>query len=341
MAATAMMSRPWHPRGRPAAPTAHVATRYSSCIAPCYTGSMSYQLDLARPLGDAIRAVVVEQTRQALADITDRQHTVAWRVHELRKHCKKTRALFRLIRPGFPDYKAANRLYRDTARLVAPHRDARVLANLAEHLSGDFAQDPVAHWFDFQAELAQQMASEPLHDVARMLRTALARADEWRWGEVKPKHVLKGLGNNLAVVYERSDRVSKNTSGKKAHEWRKCVKDHWYQLRLLRDVLPERDRRSIEPFGDLGELIGDAHDRDVFVERLDELPGFLENSRWTEQLEQTAVHERKALQADAVRLAGTLLSGSGKGLIKRVKKRWAKLGKEDGNKPSLKIVSST
>ena len=302
---------------------------------------MSYRLDLSRPLGDAIRAVVIEQTRQALADIINREHTVAWRVHELRKHCKKTRALLRLIRPGFPDFEAANRLYRDTARLVAPHRDARVLADLGEHLSSDFAQDPVAHWFDFQAELAQQVASEPLQDVSRMLRMALAQADEWRWGEVKQKHVLQGLENNLAIVYERSDRVSRNTSGKKAHEWRKCVKDHWYQLRLLRDALGEKDRRTIDPFGDLGELIGDAHDRDVFVERLDDLPAFLEDSRWTEQLEQTAIHERKSLQAEAVRLAEVLLAGSGKGLVKRVRKRWAKLQDSSGQSPTpdLRVVS--
>ncbi len=302
---------------------------------------MAYKLDLTRPLGDALRAVVIEQTRQALSDITNREHTVAWRVHEIRKHCKKNRALFRMIRPGFPDYKAANKLYRDTARLVAPHRDARVLADLGEHLSSDFAQDPVAHWYDFQAELAQQVALDPLQDVARMLRTALAQAEKWRWDAVTPKHVMKGMSNNLAVVYERSDRVSRSTSGKKAHEWRKCVKDHWYQLRLMRDALPEKDRRRIEQFGDLGELIGDAHDRDVFVERLDELPAFLEQTSWANQLEQTAIHERKALQADAVRLAENVLTGSRKKFTQRVAKRWSRIRKgQEADKPSLTVVSS-
>ena len=119
------------------------------------------------------------------------------------------------------------------------------------------------------------------------------------------------------------------------------MKDHWYQLRLLHDALGEKDRRTIDPFGDLGELIGDAHDRDVFVERLDDLPAFLEDSRWTEQLEQTAIHERKSLQAEAVRLAEVLLAGSGKGLVKRVRKRWAKLQDSSGQSPTpdLRVVS--
>ena len=297
---------------------------------------MTYRLDTSLPLGDAVKAVAVEQTTRALEAITNREETVAWRIHELRKCCKKTRALFRLVRSGFPAYRDANRLYRDTARIVAPHRDARVMAILAEHLSADIFHDPVAHWFDFQAEIAEQVSPEPLSDVGLMLRNALVQLGHWQFDEIRREDVLEGFAKTLKVVHTRSDSISAKSKSEKAHEWRKCVKDHWYHLRLLRDVLPIRDRGRIAAFGDLGELIGDAHDRAVFVDRLKRLPVYLADTRWSDALGDTAKRERKALQADAIKLATPLLEGSGKGFVKRVGRKWKKL---DGNQTeTVKLV---
>lgn len=300
---------------------------------------MTYRLDISLPLGDAVRQVAREQTTQALEAITDREQTVAWRIHELRKCCKKTRALLRLVRSSFPDYKQANRLYRDTARLVSPHRDARVMATLAEHLSADIHHDPVAHWFDFQAELAEQVSPEPLHGVALMLRNALVLLGEWRVDAIRREDILEGFAQNLKIVHKRSDSITAKSKNEKAHEWRKCVKDHWYHLRLLHNVLPIRDKGRVAAFNDLGELIGDAHDRAVFVDRLETLPVYLLDSKWAGALEETATHERKALQADAIKLAAPLLKGSGKGLVRRVGKTWKKGDERELELPSLKSVS--
>ena len=287
---------------------------------------MSYRLDTSIPIGDAARQVAQEQTQRALEAVSDRSQTAAWRIHELRKCCKKTRSLFRLVRSGFPDYKAANRLYRDTARLVSPHRDARVMASLAEHLSPDIYHDPVAHWFDFHAELAEQVSTQPLHESAALLRDALAQLEGWSFDEIRRKDVLEGFARTLKALRKQSDSIIQKPKKSKAHEWRKCVKNHWYQLRLLSDVLPESDKGRVVAFGDLAELIGDAHDRVVFVDRLDSLPVYLAGTSWTAALGKTATRERKALQGDAINLAAPLLEDPGKGLVRRVRKSWKKRG---------------
>ncbi len=210
------------------------------------------------------------------------------------------------------------------------------MATLAEHLSADIHHDPVAHWFDFQAELAAQVSPEPLREVGLMLRNALVLVGEWQFDGVKRKHVLEGFATTLRTVLKQSDAINAKSKDRKAHEWRKCVKDHWYHLRLLHDVLPIRDKGRIAAFNDLGELIGDAQDRAVFVDRLKSLPVYLGQTRWAEALDDTARRERKALRADAMRLASPLLEGSRKALVKRVGKKWKKLN--ENRTETVKLV---
>ena len=91
--------------------------------APCYRSGL--------PPGIAVLRVAVAETTTILDEISDERFTVAARVHSLRKFTKRMRSLFRLVREGFPDFRAANVTLRDTARLVSSHRDARVMATLA------------------------------------------------------------------------------------------------------------------------------------------------------------------------------------------------------------------
>ena len=281
-----------------------------------------YRLDLALPPGMAALRVAVAETTTILAEIADPRFTVAARVHSLRKYTKRLRALFRLIRSGFPDYKEANVTFRDIARQVTSHRDARVMADLVEHLGRSRTIDPVVDWFDLRAESAERLAAGKLLAIAGLLQDALVRFDGWDFGSVTRNDVLDGFRKTFDVVVEQADLVSDESESEEAHEWRKLCKDHWYHLRLLQDALPEKERGKIEGYDRLGDLLGSVHDRDVLMHHLDVLPEFLKETRQAPAIRRAALRERRALQAEAVELAGTLIDEQAKKLVSRIRRKW-------------------
>ena len=67
-----------------------------------------YCLDITLPPGEAARHVAIAETAHILTYVADARLTVGTRVHELRKYTKRLRALFRLIRTGFPHFQQAS-----------------------------------------------------------------------------------------------------------------------------------------------------------------------------------------------------------------------------------------
>ena len=71
---------------------------------------MSYRLDLAAPIPDALHATAVERLEKAAARLRD-DHAAdpVDAVHGARKDLKKARALLRLARPSMPAKATARR----------------------------------------------------------------------------------------------------------------------------------------------------------------------------------------------------------------------------------------
>jgi CHAD domain-containing protein len=281
-----------------------------------------YRLDLALPPGMAALRVVVAETTTILAEIADPRFTVAARVHSLRKTTKRLRALFRLIRSGFPDYKEANATFRDMARLFTSHRDARVMAGLVENLGRSRTADPVVDWFDYRAEAAERLAAGKLQALPGPLQEALVRFDAWDFNSVSRDDVLHGFRKTFDVVVERSDLVNDESESEEAHEWRKLCKDHWYHLRLLQDALPAKERDKIEGYDRLGDLLGSVHDRDVLMHHLEALPEFLKETRQAAAIARAAWRERRAMQAEAVELSASLLDENAGKLASKIRRKW-------------------
>lgn len=281
-----------------------------------------YCLEPALPPGMAVLRVAVAETTTILAELTDSRFTVAARVHALRKFTKRMRSLFRLVRSGFPDFKAANVMLRDIARLVSSHRDARVMAGIVENLGRSRTLDPVVDWFDYRAEAAERLAAGKLTDIADQLQGLLVELDAWDFSEVTVDHVLGGFRETFIIVLERGGLVSDQSDREEAHEWRKCCKDHWYHLRLLHAVLPKQERARIDDYDELCDLLGNVHDRDVLLHHLDGLPDFLGETRQAGAIARGARRERKALQAQAVALAGRLLDAESRKLPGKIRRNW-------------------
>jgi CHAD domain-containing protein len=292
---------------------------------------MSYRIEQPRPLGDEVRRIIGEQIDSALATIdddTDLHETV----HEVRKRCKKIRAVLRLVRPALGDaYARENARYRDAARLVAPLRDAT--ANVETH-------DALVAHFDREVDHGA-MAALRTWLLARRQALIQERPDEERLAEVKQalaegraaleelslrRDGFGAVGAGLARTYARARRglrrVCREPRPEFFHEWRKRAKYHRYHVRLLRGLWPEGLACRRQELHVLTDYLGDEHDltvlRGVLVGE-----GALQDLGATAQFALALIDRRRVqLQAAAVGRGRRLHADKKKALVGRVRAYW-------------------
>lgn len=220
---------------------------------------MAYRLDLEEDLPAAVRAVAVEQLDDAIAQLRDGEDRVT-AIHEARKDLKKLRSLLRLVRTAMPKdaRRRAGGALRDIAASLSGTRDADVmratLAKLGE--TGTFTvvtPDP-----DVPGAIAALERERALVSVWPL--DGLDRA---------------GLATGIAIAYARgrdeyrAARADPTVEG--IHEWRKRVKDLWYQARLLEAAWPPVLAALAEEAHALSDLLGDDHDLAVLAEHREDL----------------------------------------------------------------------
>lgn len=188
-------------------------------------------------------------------------------VHDLRTTCKRLRGLLRLYRKTDKKrIRAMADAIRQVASALSPTRDRDVL------------QAQLAHWFKarkhapvrerLRESLETRDADQPRVRVAELRRKMQKIRQEWL---ALPDALLAA---NIDEALFQS-RLKAEKAGKKAlktlapddlHEWRKRVKDQYYQWDAIAATPVQlRQRAQLKR---LGTLLGDVHDLDVFVEFL-------------------------------------------------------------------------
>jgi CHAD domain-containing protein len=252
-----------------------------------------YRLDLEGDLPAAVRAVAAEQLDDAIAQLRDGEDRVT-AVHEARKDLKKVRSLLRLVRTAMPkdDRRRAGGALRDIAASLAGTRDADVMRETLAKLgaTGTFtvvAQDP-----DVPAAIAGLERERALVSV-------------WPLDGVD----RAALATGLAIAYSRgrdeyrASRADPTVEG--IHEWRKRVKDLWYQARLLEAAWPAVLDALAEEAHTLSDLLGDDHDLGVLAEQMENLAALC--------------HRRRAeLQDEAFALGARLYAEKPKAFARRI-----------------------
>lgn len=256
---------------------------------------------------------------------TSRDHIASGRlprdqlVHELRKNVKKARALLRLVRPGMKDFAAENAALRDAARLIAPLRDADVLAATFDKVAGDLAL-PAQTTSSLRTRLPGRgtgpVDTDALlagHDTA--IAAIAARIRHWKI-EGKGFDALEaGLERSWTSAQKAMKVALKSPDAAALHLWRKRVKDHWYHARLLAPVWPEMMAHHIAAADALGETLGDARDLAALAEALTQIPE-------ARHLHDEALRQEQRLLADATVLGARFLSEPASGLSRRWRGWW-------------------
>lgn len=195
---------------------------------------MAFVLDPGVPLVDAAARVLRDQTEAALraldsADIADG-------VHEARKASKRVRAL--LLAVGAP--RAEVERFRDAAAAIGAARDAEVCREtFAEVFGGEYPGS------------VEPVSGDAL-DRARALLSAAPAVFE-------PAPLVRGIikGYRRARRFFPRDEVP---AAEELHAWRKRVKIHMFQLRLLTPRWPGVVGALVEELDSLGDALGKHHD---------------------------------------------------------------------------------
>lgn len=285
---------------------------------------MSYEIGIEEPVGTAVRRIAREQSDKATSILADRNRPVEWRIHQLRKRCKKLRALVRLVRPRFNGYKTSNARFRDIARALSDERDARIMADLVASLAGahsdrDAACQPLVRWFRLRCSIAEELAEGALADVARQMTFATVEIERWKVDDICTDDVSAGFEKTFKRVHKAIEDVGEGATVDAWHELRKRCKYHRYHLKLLRAVIG-KDRLGL--YDELDDVLGNSHDRSVLLAQIEQLPRFFRRSDLVHHVVAAAIRERRQLRCRALQISQCVLRQEPDAYAASIIKRW-------------------
>ena len=298
---------------------------------------MPFVLEPSASVGTELPRVVRHRLRQAVRMLDqmdhDRPSDVNQVVHEVRKRCKEVRAAARLVRTSLgPEYREFNSSVRDAAALLAPIRDAYATQGTFEQLgvspdllSDDNSPDP--------AHAGADPLDERVAAARRLLKASRRKAKHW---ELADDFGTLRLG--LRAAYRRGQkrlrRVERRPTDKAAHEWRKSVKELWYQVRLVERAAPSALGPYRVQLDELAETLGGDHDLALLIAALDAAPERYGGSDRAEEVRRVALAEQTALRRRAIRLGATLYAERADAFVTRVKSYW-ECTRQHGSEPAI------
>ncbi|WP_022930625.1 CHAD domain-containing protein [Patulibacter americanus] len=229
---------------------------------------MSFRLDLNRPVPDAVRAVAHERLQRVIGQLSgDGDADSGKAIHEARKDLKRLRSLVRLLRPGLSEkrYRREADALREVSRSLGARREAVALVEavdaLHEHAAG---QVPAATFEGLREALLARAsavnAEEDTEAELEALRAIEGRIDAGKLDVADRETLVAGLVRSYTRGTETRATAEADPTGELLHEWRKRVKDLWYQQALIGDAWPAVLDAQAEQAKDLSQLLGDDHD---------------------------------------------------------------------------------
>lgn len=295
---------------------------------------MSYHIKRKESLIEGVRRVAQSQIKKAIAEVEDASLDVHETVHQVRKRCKKIRALLRLTRPGFKGiYQRENKTFRDAARSLSTMRDAQAMIETYDMLLKRYDEQVERRQFGtIRARLTRRMKKlaeeevdieERLEKLVDVMQKAKSRLKTWELDEEGFDPAAAGLKKTYCRGRDAMKQAYRSPSPESFHEWRKRVKYYRYQLRIMRELWPEVLNATRKQAHELSDCLGDDHNLAVFRAELTEAP-----SEWGDE-EQVRVllglidQYREDLETDARPLGERLYAEKPKYLLRRLDAYWS------------------
>jgi CHAD domain-containing protein len=252
-------------------------------------------------------------------------------VHAARKAVKKERSLLRLARGSIGDRRRRqeNDALRQTARGLSAARDAEALLatldDLSERYAGQLPEQtftavraPFERRRDAQRE--QLGGSDLTTRAAAELSAVRARIDDWKLTKGGWSALEAGLARSYRDGRAAFEGIQAQRSAADWHQWRKRVKDLWYQERLLSAVAGPACAGQAKDAHRLADLLGDDHDLVVLRQALTG-----EASRTAADLDAVAAlidHRQQELRRQALQLGARVYAEKPKPFVRRMRAMW-------------------
>ena len=228
---------------------------------------MGYRLKSREKVANGMRRMAEEQADRALALLTARNGNRDEAIHDVRVCFKKIRAILRLMLDSLDGtFSEENAFYRDLGRKLSAVRNnvammeslAKLKERFGEQLSGHALKAPRRPLAEANARSTAEKR-KALAGVAGGLRTGRRRIERWPLG----KDGFGDLAGGLKRTYQQGRREfatsCQNPTVENLHEWRKQVKNLWYQIRMLKKIWPSEIGKLADEMEKLGDYLSDHH----------------------------------------------------------------------------------
>jgi CHAD domain-containing protein len=235
---------------------------------------MAFRLRRGVPVAEGLEHLIKKQLRLAESALT-RSGAKPEAVHKARTCVKKARAILRLFEKKLGDnFDSSNRRLRKAGRLLSELRDVDAMVDTVQRLHGRYpsllskaATDAAAGALGGRKQRALSSAAKHVSQAARQLQHVRRRTPH-RIRHVGVKPALKqGALDGYRRGRDAMRGLTLTSDAASFHKWRRRVKDHWYQVRLLEGF----DRQAGTRAAGLEELethLGDEHNLVVLRLRL-------------------------------------------------------------------------
>jgi len=239
---------------------------------------VSYALERHEQPGVGLARVIAEQADRLRRDAPGAKIDSVVFVHKARVRCKKIRAALRLAAPlmGEKAYKRENAWWRNAARGLSDLRDmsARIeaLQALATYLRAHISVAQVAALrtrIEAQREAYIERRVKDFgdeHPVEAFIAAVAERAShrlEIEPGE--PGDIVASLGEGYHAARKAMKMAFADGSSMAFHDWRKQVKSHALQVRLMQRLPGMAFGERYDDARDLAELLGGMQDIEVLM----------------------------------------------------------------------------
>jgi CHAD domain-containing protein len=294
---------------------------------------VAYRLELDEDVREGVVRCAREQLDRAVSELSERiAEDPVDAVHTARKAVKKERSLLRLVRGSMApkQRRRENAALRAAARELSAARDAEVMIDTLGQLSERYAGQLPENTFNEirrQLELARDQQRGQLVESAlgaravQELGAVRVRVEDWKLRRGGWQALERGLARSYRDGHSAFARARSRRSSETLHEWRKRVKDLWYQERLLAPVCGPAVGGHAKDAHRLADLLGDHHDlgvlRDALTRGTVSVPADLDAAV------SLIDHRRQQLQTEAIHLGGRVYAEKPKAFLRRMRRSWA------------------
>jgi CHAD domain-containing protein len=253
-------------------------------------------------------------------------------IHVARKGCKMLRGFLRLVRSAMKDdFRLFDAKVRDASARLSGLRDHDVMAETVHRLrKSDCASISDAELARIRSILVGQSAAVvEIHQNAQEKITAFLADMQAILLQIQGWSFRAELGQTgrtgFAKTYRQGLKAMKATkrlpSDENLHHWRKCVKYHEHQLRLLTNNWKGKAVNRVARLVRLAEALGDDHDLALIQQKLRAHGELHPDSQRAglKQFLQAIMNRRSQLQSKAFKLGKRLFRKRPADLVKKLK----------------------